>query len=415
MTQPTPSQPPPAVRSFRLMRWIDHWVGLPTCFTLGLLATIARRILSGRRRTISGERTIAVLKFLGLGSILQATPLLRAIRRQYPQSRLAIITFEANEGLLRRLNLDAEIRTIRTRSPAAFARDVLAQVAWLMRNRVEAVIDLEFFSKFSTLLAFFSRAPVRVGFHLNDFWRRSLITHPIYFNYFRHITDIYRAAAEQIEVTIDDTSISPIVFDEATVRKVDQSLAGFGWAKGRRLLGVNVNAGEMSLERRWPPERFAAVVETLLRRHADLLVVLTGSPGEQPYVESVHERLAKDVATRVAVTAGLWTLDEFAAALTRFDAFLTNDSGPMHMAAAQGTPTVSLWGPGRPDFYLPRIPQSRAIYSHYPCSPCLYMFTAFEGMWCRHEGWCMQAIEAESVADAIEAMLQPPPDQDNHV
>jgi ADP-heptose:LPS heptosyltransferase len=172
-----------------------------------------------------------------------------------------------------------------------------------------------------------------------------------------------------------------------------------------RLLGVNANAGEMSLERRWPVERFAAVIDALLRGRPDLFVALTGSSAERPHVESLRALLPPAVAGRVAVTAGEWSLDEFAAALTRCDGFLTNDSGPMHMAAAQGAPVVSLWGPGRPEFYAPRVANHTALYRNYPCSPCLYMFTAFEGMWCRHEGWCMREIETHEALIAVEAML----------
>jgi len=68
-------------------------------------------------------------------------------------------------------------------------------------------------------------------------------------------------------------------------------------------------------------------------------------------------------------------------------------------------PLVSLWGPGRPDFYAPRCPHHRVIYCDYPCSPCLYMFTTFQGMWCNHEGWCMEAIEPPVVLEAVEAIL----------
>ena len=66
---------------------------------------------------------------------------------------------------------------------------------------------------------------------------------------------------------------------------------------------------------------------------------------------------------------------------------------------------VSLWGPGRPEFYAPRTDHHRALYRDYPCSPCLYMFTTFEGMWCNHEGWCMLEIQAQAVVDAAEELL----------
>jgi ADP-heptose:LPS heptosyltransferase len=387
------------------MRWVDHWVGLPLCFLLGLAVTLARRVGLRRSRSIRGDRTLAVFKFFGLGSIIEATPLLRAIRQRYPRARLAFVTFGGHKALVRGLDLCTDVRTIRTRSPLHFALDVLRELSWLRRQRVEAVVDLEFFSKFSTLLAFFSGARVRVGFHLNDFWRYSLVTHPVYFNYYRHITDVYQQVAQQVDADIADRRLSCVDAGQEARQSAEQFLQRHGWAADKRLLGVNVNAGSLSLERRWPLTRFAELVATLLESHANLLIVLTGTRDERAYVLSLVKRLPAGLRERAIVAAGEWSFEEFIAALPRFAGFVTNDSGPMHLAAAVGVPVVSLWGPGRPDFFAPRVPNHETIYSDFPCSPCLYMFTAFEGMWCRHQAWCMQAIEPQTVREAVESML----------
>lgn len=391
--------------SIGVMRWIDHWVGLPLCFLLGVLVSLVRKIRPRRPCAIRGTRPIVVFKFFGLGAIMQATPLLRAIRRRYPEAHLTFVSFAANEGLLRRLGLCDEVRIIRTGPPWQFVADTLRHVVWMRRRRVEAVLDLEFFSKFSTLVAFLSGAPVRIGFHLNDFWRYTLVTHPVYFNYYRHITDVYRQMAERLDVMIHDLRLSRIEPEPAAATACETLLREHGWAPGTPLLAVNVNAGDMSLERRWPIERFADVAATLLSRHAALRIVLTGSPDERDYVVTLVDRLPDGLRDRVIVAAGRWTLDELLGAFSRFRGFLTNDSGPMHLAASYDVPMVSLWGPGRPEFYAPRGALHRTIYQDYPCSPCLYMFTAFEGMWCGHEGWCMRAIEVPAVVEAVETML----------
>jgi ADP-heptose:LPS heptosyltransferase len=161
----------------------------------------------------------------------------------------------------------------------------------------------------------------------------------------------------------------------------------------------------MSLERRGPVERFVELIESLLVRQPDVRVLLTGAPAEAAYVGRVVEGLGAEARRRVLMTAGLWSMDEFIAALGVMTCFVTNDSGPMHLAAAQGTPLLSLWGPGRPEFYAPLVARHEVIYEEFPCSPCLYMFTTFEGMWCRHEGWCMQAIQTATVLAAIERLL----------
>jgi len=400
------SSEPGRLTKTTVMRWIDHWVGLPLCFTLGLLATLARRVLPRPERTIGGRSTLAVFKFFGLGSIIQATPLLRAIRRRYPESRLAFVTFDTHEALVRRLDVCTDLRVIRTGSPVRFVADVVRQVLWLRHSRTEAVVDLEFFSKFSTLLSFMSGARVRIGFHLNDFWRYSLLTHPIYFNYFRHIAHVYADAARRLDAQIDDPQLVRYDPGEAARESALRLLRDHGWAPGGRLAGVNVNAGDLCHERRWPMDRFADVVSRLLEQHDDLRVVLTGAPTEHAYVSSLLDHLPPSSRSRVIVAAGQWSLDEFVAALGLLDVFLTNDSGPMHLAAAEGVPTVSLWGPSKPDFYAPKGADNRVIYTDYPCSPCMLMFTTFEGMWCEHEGWCMHTIEADEVLEAVSTTLQ---------
>ncbi len=375
------------------------------CFLLGLGVRFFRWLFPRERGSVSGHGTLVVFKFFGLGSITEATPMLRALRRRYPDARLAFVTFEENAALVRRFDLCTDVRIIRTGSAWRFASDTVRQLYWLWRNRVEASIDLEFFSKFSTLMSFLSGAPIRVGFHLNDFWRYSLVTHPIYFNYYRCLPHVYEQAAEQLGAKIEDHSLEPLVVERAALASVRAHLKEHGWSPDIRLLGVNINAGELSYERRWPMVRFAKAVRELLQRHGSLMIVLTGAPSEQEYVASLFDRLPDDVRPRAVVAAGRWSLEEFIAGLSLFQGFVTNDSGPLHLAAAAGVPIVSIWGPSHPDFYAPRVKTLRKVYADYPCSPCVGMFTTFEGMWCNHEAWCMQAIEVSTVVSAVEDLL----------
>jgi ADP-heptose:LPS heptosyltransferase len=399
---------PPKGPLFR-MRWIDHWIGLPVCFFVGVALRLHHRFLPRPDRPVRETGTVLVIKFFGLGSIMQATPLLRAVRARYPRARLVFLTFQENAGLLQRLDLCDELRVIRNGSPVTFFLDTMREVFWMRGRGVDASIDLEFFSKFSTLMAVLGGAQKRIGYHLNAYWRSSLLTHPVYLNYYQHIADVFAKTGIPIDVTVEDRSLSPVPVSDAARAKVREWLAAQGWGATTRLVGVNCNAGDISLERRWPVERFAEVIAGLVAKHSDVRVVLTGAPAEAEYVRGVWDRIPEAARTPVRIVAGVWSLDEFIAALGLMRCFVTNDSGPMHLAAAQGTPLVSLWGPARPDFYAPRVDGIEVIYENYPCSPCLfYMFTTFEGMWCRHEGWCMQAIAPARVLAAAERVLGRP-------
>jgi len=391
--------------SLWLMKAVDLWLGLPLCTLLGVLVAFRHRFWPRRARPIRENGTIVVSKFFGIGTILEASALLAAIRRRYPAARLVFLTFKANEGLIRRLGSCTDVRVIRTRSPLAFALDTLSHVIWMRRHDVDAIVDLEFYSKFSTLMSVLGGARMRVGYHLNAFWRSSLLTHPVYFNYYRHVTSIFAQAGSRIDVPVPSGELQALPVDPDSRARVDEALRARGWTNAERVVGINVNAGELSLERRWPIERFAGVIDALVARHDDLRMVLTGAPGEAEYVRRAYELLSEGARARTLVAAGLWSLDDFIAALGRMACYVTNDSGPMHLAAAQGVPLVTLWGPSRPDSWAPQSKRHEILYENYPCSPCIHMFTTYEGMWCRHEGWCMQAIVQAKVLAAVERVL----------
>jgi ADP-heptose:LPS heptosyltransferase len=393
--------------SIERMKAIDLWLGLPLCALAGMALRLAGRL---RRRPPAipvRPRRILVMKFFGLGSVIQAGPMLRAVRQRHPESRLTFLTFDGTARLVERMRLCDDVRVIRTRGMLRFAADVLRELWGFRRQPVDVCIDLEFFSKFSTLMSVLSGAHTRIAFHLNNFWRWSIVTHPVYYNYYRHVTDVYALAAAAVGAAVADRSPAPLHLPDEVCESARRQLLECGWDGASRLVGVNVNAGELSLERRWPPERFAAVVEWICTRDG-VQPVLTGAPNECDYVQRVVDRLTPAARGRAVNTAGRWSFDELIAGIRLFDFLLTNDSGPMHIAYAQGVDSISLWGVGRPSFFGPLQGNHSTFYRQLPCSPCLYMFTSEIGQWCSHRGDCMQQIGVDEVRRAVESYLETP-------
>lgn len=389
------------------MKAIDHWVGLPLCAILGVCIRLLGAFVRRPRRTPEHPRRITVMKFFGLGSIVQAGPMLRAIRKRYPSTTLTFLTFASTAGVVEHMGICDEVWRVRTDNLLLFGVDVLRQILRFWKQRTDVCIDLEFFSKFSTLMNVLSGAPVRIAFQLNDFWRYSLITHPVYYNYYRHITDVYDDVAEAIGAHVEDIRPCRIAVEPTALERCRERLRGAGWNGSDRLVGVNVNAGELSLERRWPAERFAALLQRLAAIPS-VRAVLTGAPDETEYVAAVIALVDAPAARRLINMAGQLSFDEFIASMDLYDFFLTNDSGPLHLAYAQGVDTISLWGVGRPSFYGPLVGNHSTFYRYFPCSPCLYMFTSQVGQWCDHRADCMHAIEVDDVWTTVKAYLDCP-------
>lgn len=386
------------------MKLIDHYVGIPVCWVLGAVAAVVRT-LRGRRTVPKDPHAILILKFFGIGHVLMASPLLRAVRLGFPRAHLVFLTFDSTASVIRRQGLVDEVREIRTTSALAFVLDVLRQIRRLQTDRIDVTIDLEFFSKFSTMMSVLSRSPARVGYYLETFWRDSIITHPVFFNYHQHVLDIYEAAINTLGLQMPDRSIDPLPTSAEERVATARFLSAHGIEAATLLIGVNPNASDLSLERRWPNESFVELIDRLLLRQ-DVKILLTGGAAEQEYVDAMEQALRARWGTRIVNACGKLSFAQFVAALSHCQLFLTGDSGPMHVAVAQGVATVSIWGPTNPHFHAPSGQHHRIIYRRVACSPCVPMLTSRPGMWCQHRADCMRRITVDEVLTVVQDMLR---------
>jgi ADP-heptose:LPS heptosyltransferase len=130
------------------------------------------------------------------------------------------------------------------------------------------------------------------------------------------------------------------------------------------LIGVHVSGGREI--KQWPVDRFAELSARLARERG-ATIVLTGSPVDAALVHLARQRLR---SLRTVDVSGALDLVTLAAVLERLDLFVTGDTGPMHLAAAVGTPVVAVFGPSDPNRYAPRGERHRVVRVDLPCSPC---------------------------------------------
>lgn len=184
--------------------------------------------------------------------------------------------------------------------------------------------------------------------------------------------------------------------------EVDAVRGRFGDTPARTvpLLGVNPGA-EYGPAKRWPAERFIEAARHVHRLTGCHCWVF-GGPADVPVARRIAEALAETAPpATVRCLAGETSLRELCAALKACDVVLTNDTGPMHLAAAVGTPVVVPFGSTSPELTgpgLPGDPRHRCLKSDAPCAPCFLSE-------CPIDLRCLNGIGAERVADAVLAAL----------
>lgn len=168
-------------------------------------------------------------------------------------------------------------------------------------------------------------------------------------------------------------------------------------ARTRPLIGINAGA-EFGPAKRWPPERFVDAAAAFHRQRASDWWVL-GGPGDRELAERITAdlRVRLDASADVTCLAGRTSLGELCAVLQTCDVLLTNDTGPMHVAAAVGTPVVAVFGSTSPELTgpgLPGDPRHQLLREAPPCAPCFLPE-------CPIDFRCMNALSAERVVQAL--------------
>lgn len=375
------------------IKWIDRYIGPPVCLVLGSVRALQEFIRRDKRLDKDPEK-ILVLKLWGMGSILLASPALRAIKGRFSSARVTLLTLEENRDLVELLPSVDRVYGFNIGSIMTFPLNFLKMIMAVRRERYDLLIDLEFFANFTAIVAFCSGIPLSVGFTTPKFWRDRFYNVKVSFDHSRHASQIFLKVAQSVGANGGGLSFMPERF--ALQKGKDTGLeALFTGDCNRPVVCFNINASAMCYRRRWPAEYFSVVAGRLIR--AGFTVVLIGSREDRGYVDDFLKLI--EPSPYLINLCGKTNIRQLIALLERCTFFVGNDSGPLHIAAIMGIPTVSFFGPETPYLYGPHGNHNYVFYKDLYCSPCLNVYNA-KTTYC-NDNICLKEIRPEEVLSVI--------------
>lgn len=310
---------------------------------------------------------ILLIKLSALGDVIQTLPTLEAIRRAYPQAEITWLVEEAAAPILEyHPALDSLLVSRRRAWLAAWRQGDNWKTAWQefrrltqsLRRPFDIVIDVQGLLK-SAVWTCLARSPRKIGFDRTREYS-------------------YLALNERLP---------PYDPDEHAVRRYLRVARHLGAAPGPARFRLALPAGTgMDLEyvwkdktgplvimhpgtrwptKHWAPEHFASLADALIQER-QAQVVFTGSPADRALIARIREHMempAEDLSGRTGLKA-------LARLFHQANAAVTTDTGPMHLAAAVGTPVAAVFGPTAPWRTGPFGPRHRVVRAALPCSPC---------------------------------------------
>ncbi|MBI3814302.1 MAG: glycosyltransferase family 9 protein [Nitrospinae bacterium] len=350
------------------------------------------------------SRRILIIRIGAIGDVLMATPLISALRRAFPDSRIGFLTSHYAVSLLHHNNeIDALYALKYRKLPYWISMEKRRLAKEMRREKWDAVFLLESNPVFAALVKRFDSVAIygfnpppppfnkggKGGFEgiafspgshvisnfikLGSLIGKDLSEFPMSLSWTNDVSDKVRRLLDRLPINTNRVAIH----------------AGFGPAGKRGRTGI----------KSWPLERFR---ETIARLHKETSAsfVLTGSSNEFKINETILEGLKIPVLN----LAGQTTIPELGALIKEMNLVISIDSSPAHIAAAVGTALIVLWGPAIETKMRPWSLDSPVIVinKHLPCSPC-YETPRKENC---SNNICMQAIQVDEVVEAAVKLLK---------
>lgn len=347
-------------------------------------------------------RSIVVRGTNWVGDSVMSVPALRLVRARFPSARITLLIRPWVRDVFSAVDFVDDVMLYdaagRHRGAAGFfrlARELRGggfDLAILLQNAFGAA-----------LLTRAARIPLRLGYARDV--RAALLTHPVRIDpavrrvhQSYYYAGILSGAGLLPERPWEDSTLLPPVrigVKEEDRRAARALLASSGIDPNELVVGINPGAA-YGPAKCWPADRYAEVADRLVAQQA-ARIVLVGSAGEAPVAADVARRMRRPAV----VLAGRTTLGQLMGLISECSLLVTNDSGPMHLAAALGVRQVAIFGSTNEIATGPLSTAARVVKHQVPCNPCLLRV-------CPIDFRCMTRIGVEDVWSAVAELLDRP-------
>ena len=345
--------PSPTLEKHTLERYLESLdaIGVPAVYRE---PKIGDWVLEGGPATLKkGPKRLALLQTSFLGDAVLTLPLLEKIKKVLPDAEVTVITRPETAQVFVSSGLAAEVLSDNKRTSRSFFGEFFRLRGELKKRRFDIVI-VPHRSLRSALLARLSGIPVRIGFDSSA--GSFLFTHKVPFSWLIH--DLERNLTLILPLAGDIIPTFPVLSGKTG------ALKGLG---SDETVFIGANPGSVWPTKRWPREYWARLITELARAYGTK-VLLVGGKNEMEWNAGIEENAAPGSVINLTGKTGM---DELMALIRGLKLFITNDSGPMHIAVAFGVPVAAIFGPTTRELgFFPYGKNNLVLEEELACRPC---------------------------------------------
>ncbi len=374
-----------------IIKFVDRFIGNTLCLFLWFYKIL-------KKKPSDTVNNIIVLQFWGIGETVLTLPALKALRQRLPKSKITLLATLRNKDVYE-CSKNYDNLEIISLSPIAITKFMLKN-----HNKFDLVIDMEEYLNISAIISLFVGAK-RVGY--SHGLRSILYTDKVKYNDAQHACKTFLDLIKPLSSKFKIVQLEKLIVGNEDKQAVDNLLSKLGISKKDKVIGIVPGAAESAKSRMWPGDRFARLADKLIENYKSKVFFL-GAGYERALIGNIQDSMKNksfNLAGRISLKQSFYLIE-------KCSLLISNDTGPMHIAASQGTKTLGLFGPNTPVRFGPFGKHNVALYNGKSCkyTPCVNvhkgqvpdcLYTKRSGNYQK----CMKSIAVEDVLTAVKKLI----------
>jgi len=329
----------------KLQRFVDRFIGNILCNLFWPFKP--------QKKNIFQPKKILIVKLWAVGESILTLPLISELKKKYPNTQIDVLVRKRNKDIY---TLNKNIGAVLLLNK----KNVISNF-----KKYDLVFDCEPYLNISAILSFWLGKQT-IGFSHGQ--RAKLYNYKIKYNDQQHVVktylDLLIPICKEIKNPKKLVKLEYSLYDLEIINKLLKSYS----LDDKKLIGICATAAESAHSRMWPKEKFAKLIDKLVSEK-NVNIILVGGKNDSALNESIIKLVTNK--EKVFNFAGKTSVKQLFALVEKCEVFISNDTGPMHVAAAQDVKTIGLFGPNTPVRFGPYGEKNSSIYKPVLPKPCI--------------------------------------------
>lgn len=375
-----------------IYRFFDRYIGIP------ILAILSLFFKRKKRLPVENIKTILIIKFAAIGDIILMVPMLRLLKKNYPDSKITFVCSDINYGMVKRVKYVDEIINYNIHSAIAKPLNFLKFLKNIRKNTYDLIIDAEQWSRINAILTVFLKKKYLIGFKFDKQYKHFYYDAVSIHSKNRHEVENFLSLLEIIGINAEDDekelefNISDEFIAFAEEFWIEKNL------KDKYVICMQPGSGTNGYAREWNDENYINLGKRLKSKFENVVILLTGLKSDFERCENI----IKSIGENAINISGKYNMDKDLAIVKKSYLMICGNTGILHLAASVKTQTIGLHGPNNPVLWGAYGKNAVVVQSDIYCSPCLYLGHDFG---CK-KPVCMDRILVEDVYQKVVEIMK---------